>query len=236
MQSWFSWKGERSIDKGIWVTTLPGLSRAKERNEQVEVAGRAGVLTLLDGEDNHEPITKTVVVTAPRSINLQNVLDWLNGFGDVVFSNQPDKAYEAQILGEVEFVNISNTLCQANIDFECQPHKKAVPKEGKISKTLAADTAQTIVNPGTVAARPKVKVTKSGTSNFTLSIGDSVMSFTSAPSVLVIDCSAEVILKNDGTMWAGTFSGDFFRIPSGSCEIESDIACTVEIEPNWRWK
>ena len=236
MQSWFSWKGERSIDKGIWVTTLPGIARAEERNEQIEVAGRPGVLTILNGEDNHEPIRLTVVVTAPRNINLQPVLDWLTGGGDVVFSNQPDRAYEAQILDSVEFMNISNSLCQANVNFVCQPHKKAVPKEGKISKTLVSDTAQTIVNPGTVAARPKVKVTKSAAGNFTMSIGDSIMSFTSAPTVLVIDCDAEIILKSDGTLWAGTFSGDFFRIPKGSCEIESDVACTVEIEPNWRWK
>lgn len=236
MQSWFIYKGERSIDHGIWVTRLPGVVRAAERAERLTVPGRPGVLTLLEGDDVHDSYIKECVITAKRDANLDRVLEWLTGSGEAVFSNEPDRAYEATIYGTVEFTNISNSLCQANVPFLVHPHKKAVPAEAKITKTLTAETAQSIYNPGDVASRPKIKITRSSSGNMTFKVADVAMSFTSAPTVLVIDCDAHIVLKSDGQVWTGVYSGDFWKIPPGECEIECNKACTVEIEPRWRWK
>jgi len=156
MQSYFIWKGISSRDAGVWVTSLPPESRPEERVEHIEIPGRAGDLTILEGEHVYKSIAKTCVVTASRELEVSQLLEWLTGKSDVIFSSSPDKAYSARIVNEVSFQNISNTLCQATIVFYCQPFRHNAIEELPI--TLQAGVETSIYNPGNVPSKPLITI------------------------------------------------------------------------------
>lgn len=235
MQPWFIWKGESSIDYGLWISELPAPRRAAERVEEVTVPGRAGTLHLKEGDSVHEGYVRECVVTARADADFASILTWLSGSGDVIFSNEPEFAYDAEISGEVKFTREGNVLKKATIPFFVHPHKRQYPPETDI--TLTADG--TVYNPGTVASRPLVAVTLTGTAS--AEIGGVEMSFaakveegeTPTQETIFVDCDAQIITDSGG-IWEGTSTGDFWTLVPGENEVDL-TDCTIVITPRWRW-
>ena len=231
MFPWFVWNGIDSRDMRLWITALPPIIRAKERTQEIKIPGRAGSLTMTEGGHVYDSYLKNCVVTVDRRTDLQPVLAWLCGEGRVIFSNEENRVYRARIAGEVAFDRISNTLAQATIPFFVQPLKEQYPKETTIVKT---GEETTIENPGDTESRPLVTVDYEGSIEIT--IGDNVMTFTNLTAPIIVDCDAEIITEEDGTIWNGQYSGDFWRIPKGLSAITmSNGSCTLYITPEWRW-
>lgn len=222
MQPWFIWKGLNSYTEKLWVTKLPSIIRAPERNEEIVIPGRAGSLIMLEGEDVHDPYMKECVVQLHNARNIEPLLDWLCGSGDVVFSNEPEKAYEATITDKVEFQRVGNVLLQATIPFFVKPYKKN--RYG--DDTITITTSGTIHNLGNVASKPIVTVT-GGT---TVAIDGNEMTF-GGSGTLVVDCENHIVTQN-GELFTGSVTGDFWRIPKGECEVTGNCV----IQPRWRWR
>lgn len=181
---WFIWNGESSFNHSLWISKLPPIKRAKERMQEVHIPGRAGMLTLLEGDDIYDPYTRECVVTTTNDRDMQDIMNWLRGNGELIVSTEPDHIYDAQISSEVVFNRISNNLQQATIPFYCQPYKRM-----RYPVSLAfADCGN---NPGDVKSKPKLTVTKTGA--LTIQIGETSMSFEHLPGKVVIDCDAEII-------------------------------------------
>lgn len=228
---WFMYNGVDSRDMGLWVKELPAPARAEERAETVEIPGRAGHLTLKEGVDVHNSRLMECVVQAPYTADFEAILAWLTGSGKVIFSGNENRVYDAEITAEVKFDKVSNSIKEAVIPFFVQPHAGQYPPESAITITGESGT---ITNPGNVAARPIVEVTYEG--NIQINIGDSAMAFTAVPGKLTVDCGANIVLDENGELWQGVYSGDFWRIEPGENEITADNSCTLKITPNWRWK
>ena len=192
MMPWFVWKNKNSLsDFGLWISKLPNRTRPEERHEEIEIPGRAGTLTLLEGEDVYPSYVREVVVTARNTLNINGVLEWLTGSGDIVFSNEPDFAYEAQILGEVSFARVGNCLMQATIPFLCKPFKKKSAKEASIS--ASANTSKTVFNPGNVSSKPKITFTAYG--NQTITVNGVTLTLNNMPGgETIVDCENHIIL------------------------------------------
>jgi len=231
MFPWFIWKNQNSDSNGLWISKLPPITRAQERTQDITVPGRAGVLTMKQGEDVYDPVLRKCTVTARNAMNLQPLLDWLRGEGELIFSNEIDMVYHARISAEVAFARISPDLCQAQIQFLCEPFKghRHADKD-KVTMTAAG----TVHNPGDVASKPIVKVTGAN-SNCTVTIGTQAMTFNSLNETITVDCGAQLVLKADGTLWGGTFEGAFWKIPKGESAVTIGNATQVEIQPEWRW-
>ena len=140
-----------------------------------------------------------------------------------------DKAIEANIVGEVSFERVGNDLQQATIPLLCKPFKRSRYR-GKDRLTFTANG--NIINPGNVASRPKVSITRTG--NIDIAIGGSTMSFTGVSGTIVVDCEAGIITSGNN-IWTGSYSGDFWSIPVGQSEFSRNNSSTVVIDPNWGW-
>lgn len=237
MMPWFIWKGKNSIgDYGLWINKLPPIVRAKERTEEVTIPGRAGSLTLLEGEDIYDPVVrKCTVLMRNRTNKIQSILEWLRGSGELSFSNELDRVYFARIAAEVSFSRISNDLSQATISFQCEP-LKARKSHLKDSQTFNA--GGNIYNPGDVASKPEVAITKSGTGSVSVSIGGNSMTFSEVNGTIVVDCESEIVTKTVSggrQLYTGTVTGDFWRIPKGTAAVTIGAADSVTINPKWRW-
>lgn len=230
MQPWFIWNGKNSLaDFGIWINKLPPITRGKERTVTIQIPGRPGDLTITEGENVFDSIARKCTILARNDMNLQPILQWLRGSGELTTSNEPDKVYFARIAAEVSFSRISNDLCQAQVIFDCQPFK------GHLNPQMDAFTAsnnQSIYNPGDVPSLPLCHITGTG-ADCTATLGGKTMTFNSLSGTIDVDCDARIITQN-GLLWDGTFSGEFWQIPTGSGNITISGG-TMEIEPRWRW-
>ena len=231
MMPWFLWKGIDSRDMGIWISELPQPTKAAERTKDVNVLGKAGTLTIREGENVHEGYAKNCKITAPWNADFAALLTWLSGDGEVVFSNEPDRVYHAHLASRIEFYRQGNSLKTATIPFFVHPHKGQYPPEVAFAATSGAD----IWNPGTVTALPLITVTGSGTVAFTLN-GEAAMSLTLGANgeTVVIDSDAEIITSG-GSIWLGEYTTDFLKLPPGTNTLSWAGTATVTIQPRWRW-
>lgn len=231
MYPWFSFNGQNSQQMGVFVSRLPMLTRAEERVQRVTIPGRAGHLTIKEGQDVYNGFPSECVITAPADADFPRILRWLSGSGRAIFSHDPDYAYQADIAGAVRFDRVSNSLQQATIPFYFQPFKgRAIPDPPII---ISAQSAS-VFNPGNVLSLPVVTVDYTGSIEIT--IGGYTMAFTALSAPIIVDCGAEIITDEDGDLWQGKYSGDFWRIPAGTSAVAvSESGCTLSIDPKWRW-
>ena len=236
MKPWFVWNKKNSDAMGLWVSKLPKITRAKERYETVDIPGRAGSLTLLEGEDVYESYVKECVVqTVNWNPLLQEIQDWLRGEGDMVFSNEDNRIYHGRIAAAVEFERIGNNLLQAKVPLFAQPFKRNRHPES--DRIAISDISGTIRNPGNVASKPTVYITVDGSTAQTVAftINGRMMIFTDVLGTIQVDCDAEVVTQN-GAIWTGSYTGNnFWKIPTGSCQFGLAGTADVVIDPNWRW-
>ena len=176
---------------------------------------------MTEGDDIYDSYMKECVVLLPNTRNIQPILAWLRGTGDVVFSNETEFSYEARIADEVSFERVNNSWQQATIPFFVKPYKKH--RYGDASVTIS--TSGTIINPGDVASKPIVTVS-GGTS---VTIAGKTMTF-GGSGTLIVDCENHIVTKN-GSIFTGSVTGEFWTILTGSNSVTGN--CTIQ--PNWRW-
>jgi phage-related protein len=231
MMPWFIWKGKNSLaDFGLWIGSLPNRKRAEERSEQIEIPGRAGVVTMLEGEDVYNAYSDEMTVIARNTLHIDKIVEWLRGSSDLILCTDTEKARPVSILCEVSFQRDGNDLQTAVIPLLCQPFRKQ-----KNPETITVTGASaTIYNPGDVASKPIVSITGSGDN--TITIGGQAMAFSlgSSSVTIVVDCDANIITSG-GAIWQGTFSGDFWKIPKGSVAVTQTGGDSLSISPEWRW-
>ena len=231
MMHWFVYKGKNSYsDFGLWISKLPKIVKASERYEEVTIPGREGSMILLEGEDVYDSYPKECTVICPNNREIQGVKDWLRGSGDLYFSNEPGFVYEARIMGRVEFDRVGNSLLQAKIPFYVKPFKKRLHAGG--DTVTVTDLSATLYNPGDVYSRPRISISGSGSN--TITIDGQEMSFSGISGTIVVDCSAEIITQN-GSLWSGSASGEFWKLPKGQISLSQTSSMELTIEPEWRW-
>ena len=229
MKATFIWKNKTSDSMGLFISKLPDPIRAPERVETIEIPGRAGSLTVLEGKDVYDSYTKEIVVQTLRSNpRMQEIMDWLRGDGDLVLSNEPEYAYRARITAKVQFDRVSNDLTQAKLQFFVEPFKKNRYQD---SDRITISTSGTnIYNPGNIESKPLVTVTGSGH----ITIGGKSMMIIQSSGTTLIDCDAKVVVK-DGEIIPG-YGEDFWTIPVGESAVTFTSGTpTIVIDPNWRW-
>ena len=188
MIPWFIWKGKNSDSEGLWISKLPKIIIPAKRVKNVTIPGRAGDLTLEDGEDVYDPYKKEITIQCINDVLTPSLLDWLRGDSDLIISNEINFAYQARIAGQVEFSRLGNDLRQAVIPFVVQPFKKA---RDESQYRMSISSSSSVLNRGQIKARPKMMLT--GTGALTISCGDTQMVFSHRPPSLIVDCDAEIM-------------------------------------------
>lgn len=229
MQPYFVWRGKDSRAMGVIVSSYPPIIRPVERAVQQTIPGRPGTLTVTQGDDVYDAYVKSFVIGLRPGVDAQAVIGWLRGSGEMVFGNEPGYRYFGRILAAVQFDKVGAwSLKSGAVQFFAQPYKGRSPKEPDVTVTSSTTS---ILNPGDVASRPVITVGSAGT--LSLAIGDTSLTVTSAPSGLVIDCDAGVMLSG-GALWTGSWEGEFLRIPPGAAAV-SLTGPSCALAPNWRW-
>lgn len=114
------WKGEDSRDiKGLIISELPPISKPLMRVVETVIDGVDGSMIEEVGYSSYDK-AMTIGITPNADIN--EVIAYFTGNGEVVFSNEADKCYKASIIGQIDFARLVRFRV-ATVVFRVQPFK-----------------------------------------------------------------------------------------------------------------
>lgn len=104
---------------GLLIQNLPPISKPLMRTDIEEIDGRDGdIITRL----GYSAYDKTLEIGLYGSFDINQIIEFFSTRGKVVFSNEPDKYYNYDILDQIDYEKLLR-FRTANVNFHCQPFK-----------------------------------------------------------------------------------------------------------------
>lgn len=220
---------------GLLIQSLPPISKPKVRTSIEEIDGRDGdVVTTLGYAAYDKPIT----IGLKGDYNVDDVIEYFNTSGKVIFSNELDKYYNFAIYDTIDFNRLIR-FKTANINLHVQPFKYSIDEPPITFNNTKQQTIANISvrNTGNIYSRPKLTIT--GSNTITVYIGNT--------QIFSIDLSAagETIIIDDfnATDGEGNYlnrqvTGDYenFKLPIGVNSLRiTGTFTSVTIDKYSRW-
>lgn len=228
MQSFFIWNGVDSRSKGVISKAHAPLIRPEERVNHVQIPGRSGDLTEIEGENIFNSYIQTVSFSVNGMDRVLEVFRWLRGSGYVTFSGEPDKKQQARVVGAVTLDRVSRNLdtWRGQAQFYCQPLKQRVYDT---SETLTA--SGTVYNAGDVSAHPVIIATPAqNATSMTITVNGESFMMTDVDGARRIDCAAREVSNPEKTaLYTLYSSGPFPALKPGSNTIAGSGWASLEI-------
>ena len=218
-QSFFIWKNADCRSMGITLPAPPQIIRGEERVSHVTIPGRAGELTLTEGDNIYQSYIQTVTIQGRGAYRMREILNWLKGDGYVTFGGEPDRRQKARVIGAVSMNRHSKNTdyWTGEVQFYCEPLKELLSP----ATTEITSSGSTVLNAGDVKSRPKITATASGTS-MTITKSGKTLTITGLTSSnqYIIDCEAGMVTNAAGTEnLTANSTGDFPVLDVGSNTI-----------------
>lgn len=124
---------------GLVVNSLPPITKAAKRIERIEIDGKDGDIT---EERGYKSYDKPITITLLQDCDVNVLINWLNGSGRLVLSNEDDKYYEAEIVDQIDFERLFKYL-PVKIIFHVQPYKYLLNENvSTIEKVLSEEAEE----------------------------------------------------------------------------------------------
>jgi phage-related protein len=230
MNDWFSWNDVRCTDYGIHVSEQPPITLPAERASYVNVPGRPGSLTILEGDDVYDDLLLTATCFISRLDELDTVASYLKGGGKVTFANRQEGFYHARIVNQIAFEKIlrGNPHRSFAVNFRCKPFFY-LDDSPQFSFTHSGTF---LTNLGSVYSEPIITVYGSG--EISLMVGMTIVELTGIAGSITLD-TPRMEAYNGVMGMNSNMSGDFPMLLPGANAISwSGNVSRVVIQPNWR--
>lgn len=178
-QSYFIWNGIDCRDMGVKLSGPVPIIRPEERVQHVEIPGRSGDLTELEGTQVYNSYIQTATIMVQGGYRVREIYNWLKGAGYITFHGEPDRKQMARIVGAITLNKHSRNLdwWVGEVQFYCQPLKQKLTED-----TVTVTSSGTAVkNAGDVESRPKITA-KASASSMTITIGGKSLTITGLTS------------------------------------------------------
>lgn len=178
-QSYFIWKGIDCRDKGVKLSGPVPIIRPEERVQHVEIPGRSGDLTELEGEQIYNSYIQTATIMVQGGYRVREIYNWLKGAGYITFHGEPDRKQMARIVGAITLNKHSRNLdwWVGEVQFYCQPLKQKLAED----TVTITSSGSAVMNAGDVKSRPKITAKASG-SSMTITAGGKTLTITGLTS------------------------------------------------------
>lgn len=234
-QSYFIWNGKDCRNMGVRLRGPVAIVRPEERVNHVQIQGRSGDLTQLEGVNIYNSYIQTATIMVIGAYRVREVYKWLRGSGYVTFSGEPDKRQPARIIGAVTLNKHSHNLdwWVGEVQFYCQPLKQLMEEE----KITISSSGSTVRNRGDVEAMPMWKVTPNDTSASITAGGKTltISSLTSGTVIWVDSETMEVWNAAKSSLLTKNSSGDFPVLKEGNNTVTGSGWSAIEIERRERY-
>lgn len=157
--------GKRSLlIKGLLISELPPITKPLVRTKIEEVDGRDGDIVTKLGYAAYD---KKMSIGLFGDFNIDDIIEYFDSEGTVIFSNEPDKFYRYKILNQIDFERLIR-FRTATVVFHVQPFKFSAVDDVLTYDDLSGSTSISGKNNGNVISRPEITVYGSGSVNFTI--------------------------------------------------------------------
>ena len=212
---------------GILVNELPPIIKAARDINKIPIPGRDGYLT--EDLGTYQGTVQPCECTILDIDMVDQVIAWLDGSGEVIFSNQLDRKYQASIINQIPFNRIIRKWYKFIVIFDCQPFAEMLE-----NSVITLTAPGTIYNGGTHKSKPIIKVYGTGTINLVINgltiILTNVVGDVTIDSKMV-DAYKGTVLKN------GDMVGEFPILEVGANTVSwTGTVTKLEITPNWVMK
>lgn len=213
--------------KGLVICELPPITKPQMRVAETVVDGVDGSVI---EELGYATYDKALAIGITQKANIDEVIKFFSGTGEVVFSNEPDKFYKATIINQIDYARLVR-FRTATITFRVQPFKYEYDEQ-----TVTLTESGSIFNDGNYIAKPIIEIKGTGTIELTVN-GDTVFSYTfpDGDDAVVIDSQKQdayvgTILKNRNMV--GEFPA--FEIGANAISWEGNIT-SLSVSYKSRW-
>ena len=118
--NYISLNGKKSLlIKGLLISELPPITKPLVRTKTEEIDGRDGDIVTKLGYAAYD---KKMTIGLFGDYNIDDIIEYFDSEGIVVFSNEPDKYYRYQILQQIDFERLIR-FRTATVVFHVQPFK-----------------------------------------------------------------------------------------------------------------
>ena len=231
MYEWFEFKGQRCTAFGIRVSKAPPILRPLERAQRIQLPGRSGSLSLLEGEDVFEDFLLSMECVLPDVSKLSEVNAWLKGNGDLRLPHRPQGVYKAVVANQISFEQVlrGNPHRSFIVIFRCQPflHLTGIPD------IVLTTSGSRINNLGTVPAFPIIKLEGSG--DIRLMVDQTITAIQGLPRPILLDSQVGLATNLTRTInMSALVSGDWPKLGTGRPAVSWQGNVTrITITPNW---
>ncbi len=227
-----NWRGiDSDTITGLIISELPPISKPKMKTTITKIDGRDGDII---EELGYESYTKGIKVGLSKNYDIDEVIKYFTGTGELIMSNEPDKVYKCQIIEKVDYNKLLR-FKTATVKFYTQPFKYK-KDEPRVELDIDEETSVTVNNIGLEKAKPIIKLTGSGTVAISLN-GATVFnySFPENETEVIINSIEEEAYLN-GFYKNRNMTGEFPILELGENIISWSGSLTrIEIDPKSRW-
>lgn len=114
------WKGKDSREiKGLLICDLPPITKPLIRTKETVIDGVDGSLIEELGYASYD---KSIAVALKVGADVDTIIEYFTGNGEITFSNEPYKYYKARIIKDIDYKRLLRYRT-ATITFRVQPFK-----------------------------------------------------------------------------------------------------------------
>ena len=129
------WKGVPSttID-GLLISELPSISKPPMRVKETTIDGKDGSIIEELGYASYD---KPITIGLRGSYDIDRVIKYFTGEGELIFSNEPEKVYTAKVISQIDYNRLVR-FRTAVVTFRVQPYKHKYNEAYKETQTATA--------------------------------------------------------------------------------------------------
>lgn len=222
------WNNRNSQDiQGLIICELPPISKPQMRVVETTVDGVDGSVI---EELGYESYDKTISIGLKVGADIDSIIEYFTGNGDIVFSNESNKVYKARIIQRIDFARLLRYRT-AIVTFRVQPFKYKYQEEEKVGTSSIA-----VTNDGNCIAKPIITITGSGTVTLKVN-GSNVCQYTfpSGDTTVTIDSEKQDAYYGS-TLKNRNMVGEFPSLAKGGNTISCDGSVSrISIKRYSRW-
>ena len=215
--------------KGLLISELSPITKPQMRTSITEIEGRDGDIV---EELGYASYNKPLKIGLTRDFDIDQIIKYFSGSGDLILSNEPDKVYKASIYSKIDYERLLR-FKTAEIEFHVQPYKFLL-NEPPFILNINEETGFMVSNVGLEKSKPiitlygegEVQISINGRDVFLINIDDEFVVVDS----LIEEAYKGSILKNRN------MKGEFPMLETGINTIEWTGNLTkIKVEPKSRW-
>lgn len=224
----------RTID-GLLIQSLPPITKPKIRTSIEEIDGRDGDIAQILGYSAYD---KPITIGLKGDYNVDDVIEYFNTKGEVIFSNELDKYYKFAVYDAIDFNKLIRYRT-ATINLHCQPFKYLADEQPINVTSRNTITNITVRNTGNVYSKPLLTI--KGKDTVTVYIDNvEILSceLGNTESTMIIDADAMNAYGPDGVFLNRQVTGDYKNLifkPKHNILTVTGQVQTVKVERYNRW-